>query len=256
MTASGQREARKAARLAAPYLSESLVISPAGQVVRAMIEDRPVYFFLSNRRDVIQKQHLAGRFYETEELEIIRAHCQKEAVFVDVGANIGNHTLFALMILGAKQVIPFEPNPAAITVLVSNLGLNGLVGRCDLSHLGLGLSDHSEEGLAIEVSKPHRNLGGGRIVKGGDLKLIRGDDALAGAHVDFIKIDVESMEMQVLAGLVETLARCRPKIFVEVDDANRDAFFAWIDSNRYEIAASFKRYRVNENFLLQPACGG
>lgn len=242
---------------AAPLVvRDDLVVSPAGQVVRAVIGGKPVFFTLTNTKDVIQKEHLAGRFYEPEELEIIRAHCPKSAVFVDIGANIGNHSLFALKVLGVKKLIPFEPNPVAIAVLTSNLGLNGELACCDLSHLGLGLSDQSQDGLAMEVDKPNKNLGGGRMVEGGDLRVIRGDAALTSEKVDFIKIDVEGMEMQVLGGLAQTLERCRPVIFIEVDEANRADFLAWVEANHYDIAATFRRYPVNENFLLKPARKG
>lgn len=248
-----QKNARQGKHLAAPVVSPELVVSPAGQVVRSLIEGQPVFFTLTNPRDVIQKEHLAGRFYEPEELEIIRAHCPPDAVFVDIGANIGNHSLFALKMLGVKKLIPFEPNPVAIAVLSANLGLNGALDRCDLSHLGFGLSDRAQDGLAMEVDKPNKNLGGGRMVEGGELRVIRGDDALAGAAVDFIKIDVEGMELQVLGGLAQTISRCRPVLFIEVDEANRAAFLEWVAANRYEIAATFRRYPVNENFLIRPA---
>lgn len=239
-------------KLAAPTVSSDLVVSPAGQVVRSLIGGKPVFFTLTNTRDVIQAEHLAGRFYEPEELEIIRKYCPKNAVFADIGANIGNHSVFALKFLGVKKLIPFEPNPVAIAVLTANLGLNGELARCDLSHLGLGLSDKPQDGLAIKLDAPDLNLGGGRMVEGGDLRVIRGDDALAGEAVDFIKIDVEGMELQVLGGLAETVARCRPVIFIEVDEANRDGFLSWVDAHGYEVAATFRRYKVNENFLLKP----
>ena len=234
----------------------ALTITAPGQVVRSVILGQPIQFFISNPRDAIQKHHARGTFYETEELEIIRQWCPPGAVFCDIGANIGNHALFALKMLGVKQVIPFEPNPVAIAVLTSNLGLNGELARCDLSHLGLGLSDKPQDGLAMEVDKPNKNLGGGRLVAGGDLRVIAGDDALAKAKVDFIKIDVEGMEMQVLGGLTQTLERCRPVIFIEVDEANRADFLAWVEANHYDIAATFRRYPVNENFLLKPARKG
>lgn len=248
-----QQNARLHKNAAATVSSAELVVSPAGQVVRCVIDGKPVFFTLTNTKDVIQKEHLAGRFYEPEELEIIRKHCPKNAVFADIGANIGNHSLFALKFLGVKKLIPFEPNPVAIAVLTSNLGLNGELARCDLSHLGLGLSDQAQGGLAMEVDKPNKNLGGGRLVEGGDLQVIPGDEALADEAVSFIKIDVEGMEMQVLAGLSETVSRCRPVFFIEVDEKNRVDFLAWVERNTYEIAATFRRYPVNENFLLKPA---
>lgn len=229
----------------------AVFVSPTCQVVRSVIWGEPVCFTITNPRDAIQKKHRQGEFYEPEELEIIRAHCLPGSVFCDIGANIGNHTMFALKFLHAARAILFEPNPAAIAILTSNLTLNGLLGRCDLSNLGVGLSDLAHDGLGI--SAPAKNLGAGRMVEGeGELRVVRGDDALAGTRIDFLKIDVEGMEMQVLAGLQATLKAHRPRIFIEVDKVNRTAFGEWARANDYTVKARFKRYRTNENFLLIP----
>lgn len=230
-----------------------VTITPDCRVVRAVIWGQPVYFTLTNPKDVIQRQHQSGAFYEPEELEIIRRWCPPGAVFVDIGANIGNHSLFALKFLHVARLIPFEPNPVAIDILTSNLALNGELHRCDLTHLGFGLSDVAQAGLQIELDQPNKNLGGGRLVEGGDLAVIRGDDALAGTHVDFIKIDVEGMEMRVLRGLAQTIAASRPVFFIEVDEAKRAEFLAWVTEAGYDIRATYRRYAVNENFLLVPS---
>ncbi len=226
-------------------------ISPKGHVVRTVIWGQPIYFTITDGKDSIQRHHRNGAFYEPEELEIIRQFCPPGAVYCDIGTNIGNHALFALKFLGVEKAILFEPNPKAIEILMSNLALNGVLPRCDLQHLGVGLSDQAQDGLGIDA--PKGNLGGGQMLEGtGDLRVITGDQALADTHVDFIKIDVEGMEMKALGGLSETIARCRPRIFIELDRQNKEDFIRWVKSNRYEIAAQFKRYRVNENFLLVP----
>lgn len=226
--------------------------TPVGQVVRAVILGEPVYFTITNRRDAIQRFHCLGQFYEAEELEIIRRWFRPGSVFCDIGANIGNHSIFALRFLRAAQTILFEPNPAAIAILRSNLELNGLTERSDFSNIGYGLSDTAASGLAIAA--PGLNMGAGKLVEGeGTLQTLTGDHALAGRQVDFIKIDVEGMELRVLAGLKETLTRCRPLIFIEVDNVNRFAFRAWRRANNYAIRARYKRYPSNENYLLEPA---
>jgi Met-10+ like-protein len=56
-----------------------------------------------------------GVFYEREELEIIATHF-KGGTFVDIGANVGNHSIFAAKFLGASKVIAFEPNPTAYVI--------------------------------------------------------------------------------------------------------------------------------------------
>lgn len=226
-------------------------VTPVGRVVRVEIWGEPVFFTITRPRDSIQKVHLSGRFYEEPELEIIRQYCPMGSVFCDIGANIGNHTLFALKFLRAARAILFEPNPEAIEILRSNLVLNGVIDRCDLSHLGKGLSDQPADGFFISATR--KNLGGGRLSPGGGvIAVIRGDDALAGDQVDFLKIDVEGMEMQALAGLTRTIQRCRPTIFVEVDQANQAAFAAWVQANDYRVRSRYRRYRTNENFLIVP----
>ena len=228
-------------------------LSPPCRVLRCNIWGQTLLFALNNPRDVIQRHHLVGTFYEEEELEIMRRYCPPGAVYCDIGANIGNHALFALRFMQVKEAILFEPNPDAIAILMANLHLNDVLDRVDTEHLGVGLSDRAAEGLAMQVDMAD-NLGGARMVTSpdGPLRVVAADSVLEGRQVDFIKIDVEGMEMRVLAGLERTIARCRPSIFVEVEEANREAFAGWVARSGYVETAHFRRYPVNENYLLQP----
>lgn len=242
-------------RIAPPVVGGQLTVTPPGQSVRAVIHGQPVHFFVANPRDSIQKIHATGAFYEAEELDIIRRWCPPGAVFCDIGSNVGNHAIYALKFLHAARVVLCEPNPEAIAILLTNIGLNGLLDRCDTTKLGFGLSDRDEGGKVIMASA--RNLGGGRIMDAADnteggITLRRGDELLADITPDFVKIDVEGMEMSVLAGLPDLIARARPIFFIEVDNINRDAFLKWVADNSYAVRARFRRYRANENFLIVP----
>ena len=62
-----------------------------------------LHFFIGNRRDLVQSHHFIGEFYEAEELECIRKYFPANGIFVDIGANVGNHTIFAAKILNAKK---------------------------------------------------------------------------------------------------------------------------------------------------------
>lgn len=235
--------------------SPQVTISQTGQVVRSVIWGQPVYFTITNPRDSIQKVHRQGSFYEPEELEIIRRHFVPGSVFCDIGANIGNHSLFVLKFLFASRAILFEPNPAAISILRSNLQLNGVEQMCDLSNLGIGLSNADAEGM--EVRALPKNLGAGRLVEGaGTIALRRGDDVLGDTAVDFIKIDVEGMEMAVLVGLSGLVKAQRPTLFIEVDDANKSEFATWVQDNTYAVQAKYRRYRTNCNYLIVPKPAG
>src|ERR1700676_320036 len=172
-----------------------------GTVCSVVIDNKQVYFFIVNKQDEIQQHHVKGCFYEIEELKIIAKFFRRGGVFVDIGTNIGNHTIYVSHYMHPSQVIVVEPNPEAISILKINVALNGLQRLVDLSHLGVGLSDI--EGM-VQAIVPPNNLGGTRMrstEESDGLPVIRGDDILMQRRIDFIKMDVEGMEMPVLTGL-------------------------------------------------------
>jgi hypothetical protein len=99
-----------------------------GNVIQSTVQNQLIYFFVTNEDDLIQREHVRGRFYEEEELGIIAKHF-KGGTFVDIGANVGNHSIFAAKFLGASTVIAFEPNPASYVTFKCNMALNGLESR-------------------------------------------------------------------------------------------------------------------------------
>ncbi|MEO1552129.1 MAG: FkbM family methyltransferase, partial [Pseudomonadota bacterium] len=160
-------------------------------------EGRTILFCVRDVTDTVQRCHLGGRFYEEALLQRITPLIPQGGTFVDVGANVGNHAIYAALVAGAGRIVPFEPNPAAFEILLANIMLNGLEDRADLSALGFGLSDEAQGGLTM--SWHTRNLGGGKIKgEGGDISVKRGDDHLAEVDVGFLKLDTEGMEMAAL----------------------------------------------------------
>ena len=68
----------------------------------------PVLFLVRDLRDYVQSQFLTGHFYAEDELRLIQQHYQG-GTFLDVGANVGNHALFAAKILKARGSLPSSP---------------------------------------------------------------------------------------------------------------------------------------------------
>ncbi|HGG04978.1 MAG TPA: FkbM family methyltransferase [Aliiroseovarius sp.] len=227
------------------------VHSRAIELTHARIEDKRVTFCTDMEHDPIQRNHRRGQFYEAKELNGLKEVFPKGGTFVDIGANVGNHGLFAALFLGAARVIPFEPNPLAYRLLIQNVLVNRLDDVFDLSRLGVGLSDVEEGGFAME--KRTRNLGGAKMLSGkGKLQVFRGDTLLEKETPAMIKIDVEGMEMGVLGGLTKVIATHKPILLVEVDNENEEAFMAWAKSTGYDVAETVQRYRLNKNHLLVP----
>lgn len=224
-----------------------------GVVCSNIISGKPIHFFVGNRNDTIQRHHMFGEFYEQEELGIIARHFAPGSVFVDVGANVGNHSLFVGLFLDPAAIVPIEPNPAAIPLLRLNLLMNNLSAIVEEAMIGIGLSDSLENAVPFTAST--NNIGGTKMQvtdTPGSIALFPGDFLFAEKSVDFVKIDVEGMEMRVLAGLAATISRCRPNLFVEVDDGNVPAFEMWLTENDYRLVERFRRYVGNENYMVTP----
>ena len=218
-------------------------------LVHTKVMDRFVTFCTNMENDPIQRNHRRGTFYELKELKTLMAIFPKGGIFVDIGANIGNHSLFAALFLEPSKVIPFEPNPKCIEVLIENVVVNHLMDMFDLSNLGIGLSDKASGGYAME--KRTRNLGAAKMLEGqGDLEVHRADEILKGVKPAMIKIDVEGMEMAVLDGLSGLLKRNKPILLVEVDNENEEAFMEWVKSSGYKLVNTHQRYKLNKNHIL------
>jgi FkbM family methyltransferase len=209
----------------------------------------PVIFCVNMERDPIQRKHRNGEFYEQEELNMLKALFPVDGIFVDIGSNIGNHTIFAAQHLGASKVIPFEPNPLAYELLIQNVLVNRLRDVVSFDFIGYGASDEAAGGFGMQ--KRNRNLGAAKMREGeGDVEVLRADEALAEIEPDFIKIDVEGMEMKALRGLSGVMDRCRPILMVEVDQENYAAFDDWVDAQDYRELVVHQRYATNKNFII------
>lgn len=231
---------------------DAIVSRAPGAISRFTEGDVDYAFFVARPDDVIQSEHARGALYEPEELALIGAHLPDDAVFIDIGANVGNHSVAALLGMGVRRAILFEPTLFAHTILSFNLALNGLEDRVEVHKLCL--SDREGE-VRIEMRDPD-NLGGAAIDardRGELVPMRRGDSILTPCPSAFLKIDVERHEMAVLAGLARFVAEARPPVFIEVDDVNAARFLAWCEAQGYRVAERFRRYRTNENFLVLPA---
>ena len=210
-----------------------------------------IRFCVANHGDHIQAFHAAGRFYEEAQLAAFGALCPPDRVFLDIGANIGNHTLYMAKIRKVRKVVPFEVNPDAIAILRINLALNDC-RNVDDSYLGIGLS--AREQRMSKVASYADNLGGTRFTPSetGAFLSMPGDPLVSHLAVGAIKIDVEGMETDVLEGLTTTIRRWRPALFLELEDQYFDAFQTWMQDFRYRIATTFAPYLGKKEYTLVP----
>ncbi len=197
----------------------------------------------------IEREQTRGLFFEAMELEELRKRVKPGARIVDVGANTGNHTIFFAGPMKAATVMPLEPLPSAGAALRRAVERNGL-DNVDLSRLGIGVADHA--GRARVISSQRGGLGATRLVPdaSGDI-VIDTLDALISGPVDFLKIDVEGMELSVLAGARRIIERSRPLIYIEITNENTLAFNAWLNQAGYRVERIFTD-KKHANYLIAP----
>lgn len=178
-----------------------------------------------------------GEFSQLE-VDLFERFVLPGMVAIDVGANIGCHTV-ALAELTTRRgaVIAFEPIRFLYQCLCGNVALNGIE---HVRAYQLALGAEAGETLVPPMDFAEDDNFGG--VPLGDWKIgesvtVLPLDAMAPKRVDFMKIDVEGMEQDVLTGAFATIERCAPVLYVENNDTpKRPALMRYIrDALRYDM---------------------
>lgn len=152
-------------------------------------------------------------FYEIAMLEDMASRLFFPQAVVDVGAHVGNHSVFFAGVLGAS-VIAIEPNPSSRATLHRNLALNSLQARVDVKAFAAA----ARRGHGTLIPGPVTNSGQTRVDLEcpGDVEVAALDD-LIDRPVQMIKVDVEGGVEGVILGGLRVIARDRPLIYAEVE---------------------------------------
>jgi len=195
-----------------------LVLKPALKLINKHQEKSKVIFW-TMPYDTICKTITLNNFYE---IEMLQGMCEivknKDGVVLDVGANIGNHSLYFAKVF--NTVISFEPVPSNCWILQANAYLNKIN---NLILIQKGLSDKNIK-MAIDssirentcnfVSEINKNSANQTVI---DVSI--GDEEIEilnlNKKIAMIKIDVEGHEPFVVAGLKKTIQKDMPTIFWE-----------------------------------------
>ncbi len=154
---------------------------------------------------------------ESSEIEnaIYNEFIKPGSVVVEAGANIGSHTVLLSQLAGPTgAVLAFEPQRIIHQMLCANLALNGALNVVTYN-MGVG---RARSVLNVPPVDYTTNFNPGGVPLGtnaGEPVDICTLDDYGLAQVDFLKVDVEGMEQDVLEGARQTIARARPVIYTE-----------------------------------------
>ncbi len=199
---------------------------------------------------------ISSEYFE-EELKDWPSKVVNRRIFLDIGANIGRYTLLAANNFNYSKVMSIEANPITSSILKKNINLNNLGSRVVVEQTAVSNKDGE---VTIQYDSHH--LGGGNIVdyhihpENMDNKIqvplttvdsLISKNNLNPQEVDFVKIDVEGMEVEVLEGMSSVLDGMPEKSAIMIEISN--------ESKVMEILTKYGFKRVesisNDNLFLK-----
>jgi FkbM family methyltransferase len=198
----------------------------------------------------------------------IKTIAEKSFDCIDIGANVGTHSLLMAKYCRGK-VFAFEPAPSTFTKLIKNVSHNSLSEKIHTKNVGI--SNRKE---TLHYAATQKNKGNGHLFKNPTDLIFKDENHLGEIipnipcdeldvylaenlnqinKIDFIKIDIESMEYEAILGARGTIIEHMPAILVETTKTNSDVrgfdcvtpMFSFLYSFGYE-SFSFKNSKFKK----------
>ena len=171
-------------------------------------------------RNYIEYKIFAEGYYEQEVTLLMQNYVEIGDTVLDIGANIGVHSLNLSKMVGKSGVVySFEPIPFLKDKLNLNISLNSFT---NISIMPFALSDSN---YTIKTAFSQNGNNGTFFIQNDDsgeteINCVKGDDWANQQQITnlkLIKIDVEGFEYKVITGLKNTISKFKPVIFFEYD---------------------------------------
>ena len=201
-------------------------------------------------------QLLEMAHYDPDEVEMLlhaldlRRQCYGDGVVaIDCGANVGVHTVeWAKHMTTWGGVLAIEPQERIYYALAGNIAINNCANARAINAavsdrpgtMKIPMPNYGEDGSFGSLELRSRGAATefiGQAVEYVEDKMVDVPvlslDALNLARIDLIKIDVEGMEADVLAGAANCIDTLRPILFVETLKSDKNAIAGWLANRGY-----------------------
>lgn len=151
-------------------------------------------------------------FYEIKLLIEIE-NMNIEGNYIDIGANIGNHSIFFSKFCKTKKVYSIEIEPKIFNILEKNIKLNNLTDKCKCIKIAIS----NREGKISTSNIDEKNIGKTKIIdfSSGDINSNTIDNIFKDDIISLIKIDIEGSELFAIEGSINTIKKNNPVLVVE-----------------------------------------
>jgi FkbM family methyltransferase len=232
----------------------------AGYTYQAKVQRRKIRWDLDLNEGIDLSIYIFGGF-ELGTLKVYEKLIRKGDVVVDIGANIGSHTLPLAQISGPKgKVFAFEPTSYAYQKLQKNMALNPKLAKTITALQGVILNSKKTK-LPKQLysswpltgdSRTHP-LHKGKLTSTEGAKVFTLDSFFIRQKkikkINFIKLDVDGNEESVLSGAKKTIQKYRPVILIEAAPHlyRKNIFF-----KKIILPLLRQRYNILDNKTLKP----
>ncbi len=188
-------------------------------------------------------------FFSVKELQkidvILKQYILQDgkAIAFDIGANIGNHSIYWAINKRFSQIYSFEPIDYTYKILLKNIELNSLEKNIKAYNMGIG----EKKSRAILKQEYANNIGANQleVMREGNILIDSLDNFMQDENltrVDFVKIDVEGFEDKVFLGAKNFFEKFRPLIMVEIFDEYRQNIFEILNSYNYSLLTNISKH--------------
>jgi FkbM family methyltransferase len=200
--------------------------------------------YLDPENGCVDNEIVVNGVFERDMLMFIKSKLTSNSVFLDIGANIGQHSLFASRF--CKQVYTFEPITKLYNQIQKSIAINQY-SNIQTYNCGLGNTESKKPiysftgnmGASSLISSENRFLYQTVNIKRLDDFCIK--EGITKAN--FIKIDVEGYEYEVLLGAEQFILKNKPNILLEYSP-----FF--YNKNDNSTSKYLYTFLVNKNYTI------
>jgi FkbM family methyltransferase len=176
------------------------------------------YTYLCYDNDTISNSLHDFGYWENDLIQYAQQYLTDHSIILDIGANIGTWSI--PLAIQQRKVYSFEPHNPSFYALCGNIFINQKTNIFPF-HMALIDDPHKHTTLFIPETI---NQGGCKLIETSEPSThqytLSTIDSFHFDHIDFIKLDVEGQELNVLKGGYQTIQKCKPIIFFECWNIN------------------------------------
>jgi FkbM family methyltransferase len=156
--------------------------------------------------------------YEQSNFRFFAQHLKEGMTCIDIGAHFGLMSILFAKYFGCT-VYSFEPTPFTINILKKHIEFNNVQDKIEIIPKAVS----SKEGVCTFYINDIQGANSNSLIDYNQgtqhrtpykVQLTSIDNFLAGKKIDFIKIDAEGEELEVLKGGIQTIKKYRPKMLL------------------------------------------